>query len=57
MDAAPISFGQEFSGYVHSLKSDLKRIENALEFILRMNIGGTAVGTGLNKPEDLRVLL
>ncbi len=51
MDAAPISFGQEFSGYVNSLKSDLKRIENALEFILRLNIGGTAVGTGLNKPE------
>jgi len=51
MDAAPISFGQEFSGYVNSLKSDLKRIENALEFISRLNIGGTAVGTGLNKPE------
>jgi len=51
MDAAPISFGQEFSGYVNSLKSDLKRIENSLEFISRLNIGGTAVGTGLNKPE------
>ncbi len=51
MDAAPISFGQEFSGYVYSLRSDLKRLENAREFILRMNIGGTAIGTGLNKPE------
>lgn len=48
MDAVPISFGQEFSGYVTQLEDDIKRIEKCLPEMYPLAIGGTAVGTGLN---------
>jgi fumarate hydratase class II len=51
-DATPITLGQEFSGYVAMLDQDLKRIEAALEGLLPLAIGGTAVGTGLNAPRE-----
>lgn len=50
-DATPISFGQEISGWRASLESDIKSIELAKERLLRLAIGGTAVGTGLNAPK------
>ena len=48
MDAVPLTLGQEFSGYVSMLENDLKRIELALDDLLELALGGTAVGTGLN---------
>ena len=51
-DATPITLGQEFSGYVAMLDQDLKRIELAVEGLLPLAIGGTAVGTGLNAPRE-----
>ncbi len=48
MDAVPLTLGQEFSGYVSMLNSDLNRIIRAKESLLALAIGGTAVGTGLN---------
>jgi fumarate hydratase class II len=48
MDAVPLTLGQEFSGYVAQLDSDLKRIKAALPDLYELAIGGTAVGTGLN---------
>ncbi|MBO58559.1 MAG: class II fumarate hydratase, partial [Euryarchaeota archaeon] len=48
MDAVPLTLGQEFSGYVSMVEIDLKRIENALDDLLELALGGTAVGTGLN---------
>lgn len=47
-DAAPVTLGIEFSAYAYTLEKDLKELEHALDFILELNIGGTAVGTGIN---------
>ena len=48
MDATPLTLGQEFSGYVHMLEADLRRIEFAQKDLFELALGGTAVGTGLN---------
>ncbi|MBO6767387.1 MAG: class II fumarate hydratase [Erythrobacter sp.] len=54
-DATPLTLGQEFSGYAAQIASCRKRIEASLESDLSvLAIGGTAVGTGLNTPEDWR---
>ncbi len=47
-DATPLTVGQEFSGWVSLLDRDGARIAMALEGLLDLAIGGTAVGTGLN---------
>lgn len=47
-DATPLTLGQEFSGYVAMLESNLKQIKDALVYCRELAIGGTAVGTGLN---------
>jgi len=47
MDAVPIRLGQEFSGYATMLATARERIVGALQEILRLPLGGTAVGTGL----------
>jgi aspartate ammonia-lyase len=46
MDAVPITLGQEFSGY--SIEHEMKTVNEALENLLHLSVGGTAVGTGLN---------
>lgn len=50
MDAVPLSFGQEFSGYVEQLDQDIERITSCLPRIYQLAMGGTAVGTGINAP-------
>ncbi|EEA26931.1 fumarase fum1 [Talaromyces marneffei ATCC 18224] len=47
-DATPLTLGQEFSGYVAQLDSNIKRIENTIPDLRLLAQGGTAVGTGLN---------
>ena len=47
-DAVPIMFGQEISGWVAQLDMDYKYIEQALDGLYDLAIGGTAVGTGLD---------
>ena len=47
-DATPLTLGQEFSGYVAQLNSNIKRIENTIPDLRLLAQGGTAVGTGLN---------
>ncbi len=51
MDATPLTLGQEFSGYVSQLDHGLKALENTLEHLSELALGGTAVGTGLNTPK------
>ncbi|MFM1877492.1 MAG: hypothetical protein RLZZ241_358 [Bacteroidota bacterium] len=51
MDATPLTLGQEFSGYVSQLNHGIKALENTLEHLSELALGGTAVGTGLNTPE------
>jgi len=52
MDATPLSLGQEFSGYVQQIDNAIRAINNSLEMVAQLAIGGTAVGTGLNAPKD-----
>jgi fumarate hydratase, class II len=47
-DATPLTLGQEWSGYAGMLEDNLERIEDALEGVYRLALGGTAVGTGIN---------
>src|SRR5246500_4251199 len=47
-DATPLTLGQEWSGYAGMLADNLHRIEDALEGVYRLALGGTAVGTGIN---------
>jgi fumarate hydratase class II len=49
-DATPLTLGQEFSGYVSLLERNIHRLEEALDGLYDLAIGGTAVGTGLNAP-------
>jgi fumarate hydratase class II len=48
MDATPLTLGQEFSGYASQLEQGEKRILEAIEALLDLALGGSAVGTGLN---------
>lgn len=57
MDATPLSLGQEFSGYVSQLNHGLKALENTLDHLSELALGGTAVGTGLNTPEGYSELV
>jgi len=47
-DATPLTLGQEFSGYAAMIDQGAARIETALAEVLRLPLGGTAVGTGVN---------
>ena len=47
-DATPLTFGQEFSGYVTQIEHGIARVESTLPHLYELAIGGTAVGTGLN---------
>jgi fumarate hydratase, class II len=47
-DATPLTLGQEWSGYAGMLAENIERIEDALEGVYRLALGGTAVGTGIN---------
>ncbi|MDB9989986.1 class II fumarate hydratase [Flavobacteriales bacterium] len=51
MDATPLTLGQEFSGYVSQIGHGLKALNNTLEHLSELALGGTAVGTGLNTPK------
>ena len=57
MDATPLTLGQEFSGYVSQLNHGLKALNNTLEHLSELALGGTAVGTGLNAPEGYSELV
>ena len=51
-DAVPIRLGQEFGAYRRVLTRDLERLKGSLNHLYEINMGATAVGTGLNaKPE------
>ncbi|HET6807204.1 MAG TPA: class II fumarate hydratase [Frateuria sp.] len=48
MDAMPVTFGQELSGWSAQIGAGVERIEDALKRMRRLPQGGTAVGTGIN---------
>ena len=47
-DAVPISFGQVFHAYASAIKRDKERFVLAANEMAKLNMGGTAVGTGIN---------
>ena len=47
-DAVPIRLGQEFGAYAAVVSRDIARIKKAQQSMLQINIGATAIGTGLN---------
>ena len=49
-DATPLTVGQEWSGYAAALADAIVEVEHATDGLLRLAMGGTAVGTGLNSP-------
>lgn len=55
-DATPLTLGQEFSGYVAMLDTNVRQITEAVEHVRELAIGGTAVGTGLNAHPKLSVM-
>jgi fumarate hydratase class II len=50
MDAAPVTLGQEFSGYAAQIERGIRRVRSTLPHLQELALGGTAVGTGLNAP-------
>lgn len=50
MDATPVTFGQEFSGYARQIRLGIERIRSALPRVAEVPLGGTATGTGINTP-------
>lgn len=51
-DAVPISFGQVFGAYASALSRDIRRFSLAIEEMSVINMGGTAIGTGINAHPD-----
>ncbi|WP_241504091.1 aspartate ammonia-lyase [Pelagibaculum spongiae] len=49
-DAVPMSLGQEFHAFSVLLKEEVKNLMRTSEFLLEMNLGATAIGTGVNAP-------
>ncbi|HHY21295.1 MAG TPA: aspartate ammonia-lyase [Bacilli bacterium] len=56
-DAVPIRLGQEFGAYCRVVLRDIERIENTKKHLYEVNMGATAVGTGLNaEPEYIKAV-
>ena len=49
-DAVPMTLGQEFSAYAVMIDSAIRAIDNAAEELLDINMGATAIGTGITSP-------
>ncbi|HEY5087398.1 MAG TPA: aspartate ammonia-lyase [Gemmatimonadaceae bacterium] len=49
-DAVPMTLGQEFTAFAHTILEDVDRLGEAQKLILEINMGATAIGTGINAP-------
>jgi aspartate ammonia-lyase len=56
-DATPIRLGQEFTAYGNTVARHRRKMEEAAEWLREMNIGGTAVGTGINAEAEYPELM
>jgi fumarate hydratase class II len=52
MDATPVTLGQEFGGWATQAAYGADRARRARDALLELALGGTAVGTGLNRPQE-----
>ena len=53
-DAVPMTLGQEFAAFAATLREDHARLAEVTGLFAEVNLGGTAIGTGLNAPADYR---
>ena len=51
-DAVPMTIGQEFGAFATTVHADAKRLSKAKSLMTEINLGGTAIGTGLNTHPD-----
>jgi aspartate ammonia-lyase len=49
-DAVPMTLGQEFHGYATTLREEIRTLRRTSLLLLEVNLGATAIGTGLNTP-------
>lgn len=54
-DAVPMTLGQEFGTYARMLGEDEQRLRDIIPLLCELNLGGTAIGTGLNAPKGYAV--
>ncbi|HIG73158.1 MAG TPA: class II fumarate hydratase [Bacteroidetes bacterium] len=52
MDATPVRLGQEFGGYAAQVRKGIARVQAASEELAELALGGTATGTGINRPVE-----
>jgi len=57
MDAVPMTFGQEVSGWARGVQLGIERLDTVLPRLGELPLGGTAVGTGLNAPPGFGALI
>ena len=55
-DAVPMTLGQEFHAFAVTLREEIKSIKRCQELLLEVNLGATAIGTGLNTPPEYSAL-
>jgi aspartate ammonia-lyase len=51
-DAVPMTLGQAFGAYAATLEEEIERLEQNVHLFLEVNMGGTAIGTGINADPD-----
>jgi aspartate ammonia-lyase len=51
-DAVPMTFGQEFEGWAITIGEDIERLDEMTKLLTEINLGGTAIGTGINTHPD-----
>lgn len=51
-DAVPMTLGQEFEAYAANLSEEIERLEQNYKLLFEMNMGATAIGTGINADPD-----
>ncbi|MDO4242045.1 MAG: aspartate ammonia-lyase, partial [Microbacteriaceae bacterium] len=47
-DAVPMTLGQEFNAFANTLREDVRRLQETVELLYEVNMGATAIGTGIN---------
>jgi len=51
-DAVPMTLGQEFRSFANTIEEDIERLKEVSKLLLEVNLGGTAIGTGVNTPAN-----
>ncbi len=55
-DAVPVTLGQEFYGFADNINEAIDQLQDAQTSFMKVNLGGTAIGTGLNSPPKYSAL-